>query len=34
MFQNVPAAKNLVVPPYMYLSDTRIIVGKDEKGAA
>ena len=34
VFQNVPAAKNLVVPPYMYLSDTRIIVGKDEKGAA
>lgn len=33
VFKNVPAAKNLVVPPYTYLSDNRIIVGVDE-GAA
>jgi len=33
VYQNVPAATNLEVPPYMYLSDNRIIVGVDE-GAA
>jgi ubiquinol-cytochrome c reductase iron-sulfur subunit len=22
------------VPPYMYLSDSRIVIGKDEKGEA
>lgn len=33
VYQNVPAAKNLEVPPYMYLSDSRIVVGQD-KGAA
>jgi ubiquinol-cytochrome c reductase iron-sulfur subunit len=30
VFKDVPAPKNLVVPPYGYLSDTRIIVGVDE----
>lgn len=36
VFKNVPAPTNLVVPPYSYLSDTRIIVGvgPKEKGAA
>ncbi len=29
VFKNVPADRNLEVPPHMYLSDTRIIVGKD-----
>jgi ubiquinol-cytochrome c reductase iron-sulfur subunit len=33
VYQNVPAAKNLAVPPYTYLSDTRILVGVDQ-GAA
>lgn len=33
VFKNVPAALNLVVPPHMYLSDTRVLIGKDE-GAA
>ncbi len=33
VFKNVPAPKNLVVPPHKYLSETRIIVGVDE-GAA
>ncbi len=33
VFKNVPAPKNLVVPPHMYLSETHIIVGVDE-GAA
>ena len=30
VFQGVPAPLNLVVPPHMFLSDTRILVGKDE----
>lgn len=33
VFKNVPAATNLVVPPHMYLSDTRVLIGED-KGAA
>ncbi len=33
VYAGVPAPTNLVVPPHMYLSDTRILVGKDE-GAA
>jgi len=34
VYKNVPAPTNLVVPPHMYLSDTRILVGEDKKGAA
>ncbi len=34
VFKNVPAPTNLPVPPYSYLSDSRIIIGVDEKGAA
>lgn len=34
VFKNVPAPTNLVVPPHAYLSDTRIIIGADQKGAA
>ncbi|MDH3316977.1 MAG: ubiquinol-cytochrome c reductase iron-sulfur subunit [Gammaproteobacteria bacterium] len=33
VFEGVPAPTNLVVPPYIYLSDTRIIVGVNQ-GAA
>ena len=33
VFSGVPAPKNLQIPPYMFLSDTRIMVGED-KGAA
>ena len=33
VYKNVPAPTNLVVPPHMYLSETRIIIGVDE-GAA
>ena len=29
VFQGVPAPTNLVVPPYKFLSDTRILVGDD-----
>jgi ubiquinol-cytochrome c reductase iron-sulfur subunit len=34
VFKNKPAPNNLDVPPYMYLSDTKIVIGKDEKGEA
>lgn len=31
VFKNVPAPTNLVVPPYSYVSDTRIVIGVDQK---
>jgi ubiquinol-cytochrome c reductase iron-sulfur subunit len=34
VFKNKPAPDNLQVPPHMYLSDTRLVIGKDEKGEA
>ncbi len=34
VFKNVPAPTNLHVPPYSFMSDTRIIIGVDKKGAA
>lgn len=36
VFKNVPAPSNLPVPPHMFLSDTRILIGEDknQKGAA
>ncbi len=34
VFKNKPAPTNMDVPPYMYLSDTRMVIGKDEKGEA
>jgi ubiquinol-cytochrome c reductase iron-sulfur subunit len=34
VFKNKPAPANLDVPPYMYLSDNKIVIGKDEKGEA
>lgn len=33
VFKNKPAPDNLEVPPHVYLSDTRIMVGVDKKGA-
>lgn len=33
VFKGVPAPKNLQVPPYFYLSDSRILIGADQ-GAA
>lgn len=33
VFQGVPAPINLLIPPHMYLSDTRVLIGQDE-GAA
>jgi ubiquinol-cytochrome c reductase iron-sulfur subunit len=34
VFKNKPAPDNLQVPPHMYLGDTRLVIGKDEKGEA
>jgi ubiquinol-cytochrome c reductase iron-sulfur subunit len=34
VFKNKPAPENLDVPRHMYLSDNRIVIGKDEKGEA
>jgi len=34
VFKNKPAPDNLQVPRHMYLSDTRLVIGKDEKGEA
>ncbi|AKC68550.1 ubiquinol-cytochrome c reductase iron-sulfur subunit [Pandoraea oxalativorans] len=34
VFKNKPAPKNLDVPRFMFLSDTKIVIGKDEKGEA
>ncbi len=34
VYKNKPAPQNLDVPPHMYLSDTKILIGKDEKGEA
>lgn len=34
VFKNKPAPTNLDVPKYMYLSDNRIVIGKDESGEA
>ena len=33
VFEGVPAPTNLVVPPYEYLSDTRILIGTDKESA-
>jgi ubiquinol-cytochrome c reductase iron-sulfur subunit len=33
VFKGVPAPVNLRVPPYNYLSDTRLLIGEDKKGA-
>lgn len=34
VFKNKPAPTNLEVPPYTYLSDTRLIIGNDENNQA
>jgi ubiquinol-cytochrome c reductase iron-sulfur subunit len=33
VFKNKPAPDNLVVPPHMYLSDAKIVIGEDKKGS-
>ena len=34
VYKNKPAPDNLQVPRHMYLSDTKLVIGKDEKGEA
>jgi ubiquinol-cytochrome c reductase iron-sulfur subunit len=34
VFKGVPAPTNLVIPPYQFVSDTRIRIGEDAKGVA
>ena len=34
VFKNRPAPTNLEVPPHKYLSDTRLLIGEDDSGAA
>jgi ubiquinol-cytochrome c reductase iron-sulfur subunit len=34
VFKNMPAPKNLVVPPYHFLGDNRVVIGEDAQGAA
>jgi ubiquinol-cytochrome c reductase iron-sulfur subunit len=33
VFKGVPAPTNLVIPPYRYLSETKLIIGEDQKKA-
>jgi ubiquinol-cytochrome c reductase iron-sulfur subunit len=33
VFKNKPAPDNLEVPPYMYLSDSKLLIGEDDKKA-
>jgi ubiquinol-cytochrome c reductase iron-sulfur subunit len=33
VYKGVPAPTNLVIPPHKFLSDTRILVGEDNKAA-
>ncbi|MDO7597406.1 MAG: ubiquinol-cytochrome c reductase iron-sulfur subunit [Pseudomonadota bacterium] len=34
VFKNMPAPKNLVVPPYHFLGDNNVVIGEDAQGAA
>ena len=34
VFKNKPAPENLDVPRFMFLSDTKVVIGQDEKGEA
>lgn len=34
VYKNKPAPDNLQVPRHMYISDTKVLIGKDEKGEA
>ena len=31
VFKNKPAPDNLEIPPHMYLSDTKLLIGEDKK---
>ena len=34
VYKGVPAPTNMIIPPHQYLSETRLLVGEDGKGAA
>lgn len=34
VYKHVPAPTNLVVPPHVYLSDSRLLIGSESEGAA
>lgn len=34
VYKSVPAPTNMVVPPHVYLSDTRLLIGSESEGAA
>lgn len=34
VYKGVPAPLNLVIPPYMFLSDTEVLVGEDHEGTS
>lgn len=34
VYKGVPAPKNMVVPPYRYISESTIVIGEEEAGAA
>jgi ubiquinol-cytochrome c reductase iron-sulfur subunit len=34
VFKNKPAPQNLDIPPYMFVTDSKLIIGKDENGEA
>ena len=31
VFKNMPAPDNLEVPPYMFLSEAKLLIGEDKK---
>jgi ubiquinol-cytochrome c reductase iron-sulfur subunit len=33
VFRGAPAPTNLIVPPYTFLSDSKLLIGDDKKGA-
>jgi len=34
VYKSVPAPTNMVVPPHVYLSDTRLLIGSESEGSA
>ncbi|TXI20148.1 MAG: ubiquinol-cytochrome c reductase iron-sulfur subunit [Nitrosomonas sp.] len=34
VYKNVPAPTNMVVPPHMYMSDSRLLIGSESEGSA
>ncbi|HNB02528.1 MAG TPA: ubiquinol-cytochrome c reductase iron-sulfur subunit [Nitrosomonas sp.] len=34
VYKNVPAPTNMVVPPHVYLSDSRLLIGSESEGSA